>query len=141
MQRKVGYEIREILQLINRNIENLKTKENLDLSFLQARTIGIIKRANKDFFQKDLEEALKIRRSTATQILNVLERDGYLVRESVQSDKRLKKLSLTAKSIAAYDLMLEHINEIDQKIVKNIDQNKLDIFFEVIDQIKVNLES
>ncbi len=46
-------------------------------------------------FQKDLENVLKIRRSSVSSLLNKLEQSGFIVRVAVPEDARLKRLLLT----------------------------------------------
>ena len=58
--------------------------------------------ANQDLFQRDLEATLDVRRSTISSVLGLLEKKGYVRRESVCSDARLKKLALTPSGEAMY---------------------------------------
>lgn len=68
---------------------------------------------NHDVFQRDIETAFDIRRSSVTSVLNGLERNGFVKREPVKEDARLKKLVLTSKAvkISTYvNEVLENIN-------------------------------
>src|SRR5215510_7586463 len=53
---------------------------------------------DKDMFQRDIEATFKIRRSTVTNLIQSVEKKGYVKRESVESDARLKRLCLTDKA-------------------------------------------
>ena len=55
--------------------------------------------ADRDIFQKDFEEEFSIRRSTATKILQLMEKNGLIERQKVESDARLKKIVLTNKAL------------------------------------------
>ena len=46
-------------------------------------------------FQRDIEREFSITRSTVTNILQLMERKGYIARQSVEQDARLKQLVLT----------------------------------------------
>ena len=48
-------------------------------------------------FQRDIEREFSITRSTVTNILQLMERKGYIARRSVEQDARLKQLVLTEK--------------------------------------------
>ena len=48
-------------------------------------------------FQRDIEREFSITRSTVTNILQLMERKGYITRQSVAQDARLKQLVLTEK--------------------------------------------
>ena len=52
-----------------------------------------------DLRQKDFEQQFNIRRSTASNILALIEKNGLIQRESVPYDARLKKIVLTDKAI------------------------------------------
>ena len=49
-------------------------------------------------FQRDIEREFSITRSTVTNILQLMERKGYITRRSVEQDARLKQLVLTEKA-------------------------------------------
>ena len=51
-----------------------------------------------DIYQKDVEKEFQIRRSTATGTLQILEKNGFIRREPVKQDARLKKLVPTDKA-------------------------------------------
>ena len=69
---------------------------NGDMTMMQGWIIGYLYRnQKKEIFQKDLEAEFSIARSTATGILQLMEKKGYLMRQSVPNDARLKKLVLT----------------------------------------------
>ena len=141
MQRRIGYEIREIQQMIHQKMEQFRHENDCELTFVQTRTIGYLI-ANQDHyvFQRDLEKELRIRRSTASEILNVLERDGYLYRASAQQDARLKKLVLTEKALQLNQKMTENIDRMEALLSQSISQQDQEHFFSVLDQIKKNLE-
>ena len=46
-------------------------------------------------YQRDIEREFSITRSTVTNILQLMERKGYIERQSVPRDARLKRLVLT----------------------------------------------
>ena len=79
-------------------------------------------------FQKDLEDEFDIRRSSVTQVIQLLERDGLIVRESVQRDARLKKLVLTEKAIRIQEVMNEKIRELESQMQKDISEELLITF-------------
>ena len=141
MQRRIGYEIREIQQMIHQKMEQIRHENDCELTFVQTRTIGyLIANQDHDVFQRDLEKELRIRRSTASEILNVLERDGYLYRASAQQDARLKKLVLTEKALQLNQKMTENIDRMEALLSQSISQQDQEHFFSVLDQIKKNLE-
>ncbi len=138
---EIGFELRCIQQMIHQKMEQFRQESGLDITFVQSRTIGfILHNEEKNVYQKDLEEKMKIRRSTATEILNVLERDGYLNRVPDENDGRLKKLVLTEKAIELDEIMHDNFRRMEALLCQNLTADQLKSFFEVLDQLKINLQ-
>jgi DNA-binding MarR family transcriptional regulator len=80
---------------------------------LQSRTLSYIYFLGKDgnVFQKDIEKAFNIRRSTASELIKKLEEKDYIKRESVIGDARLKKLLLTNLGITLHNKIQQVIKD------------------------------
>ena len=140
-KKEIGHEIRVIQRMIHHKIEAFRAENGDTLTFVQTRTLSFLMRhPDQDIFQKDLEKELNIRRSTATEILNVLERDGYIERQSVCGDRRLKKLVPTQKAIDLGTRAMNHIQLMESILEKDISPEDLEVFYRVTDQIKKNLK-
>ena len=72
---------------------------------------------DRDVFQKDVEEAFHITRSSVTSAVQLMEKKGYITRRSVPCDARLKKLALTDRGIAAHKQAVQamsiYTNDVD----------------------------
>ena len=65
---------------------------------MQGMLLGFLcHNRDQEIFQKDLEEAFYIRRSTASRLLKRLEEEGFVMRCSVSRDARLKQVMATPK--------------------------------------------
>ena len=118
-------------------------EDQCTLTWVQTHIICFLIKHQEDekgIFQKDVEKELKIRRSTASQILNVLERDGYLIRQPVAQDARLKKLVLTEKALKLDSMMKNNMTRMEALLKQGLTQEDLSHFFYVLDRIKKNLE-
>ena len=137
----ISFEIKTVNNLIKRRVEMSDVKREVDnITGMHAWVIGYIAdHDGKDVFQRDLEEKFEIRRSTATGIINLMEKNGLVIREKVDYDARLKKLVLTDKSREINNLIEEDINNIEKLITKGIDEEELETFRKVIIQMKGNL--
>ena len=140
MSRYIGKEIREIQQLIHRKIEFSKDEQPAKLTNVQIQVLLFIYKQDQPIFQKNIEQYLTIQRSTATQILNVLEREGYITRERIEEDGRMKQIITTEKTLVLIDEMKDFRTETELLLQQNIPEEELDIFFKVVEQIKENLE-
>lgn len=140
MSRKIGKEMREVQQLLHRKYELKKEQQSEKLTQVQVHVLMYIHRHEGQVFQKDIEQHLKVRRSTASQILNVLERESYVERMRLDSDARMKEIVVTDKTLALIDSMERHMKETESMLRVNISKDDMETFFKVIDQIKENLK-
>lgn len=94
---------------------------------------------NRDIYQKDVEKEFHIRRSTATGTLQILEKNGFITREPVKEDARLKKLTPTDKANGVREHILDNIHYIEDLLAKDIPEEKLSVCREVLQQMSENL--
>ena len=95
---------------------------------------------DRDIFQKDFEQEFNIRRSTASTILTLMEKNGLINRESVDYDARLKKITLTDKAIEIQNFVEASFGRMENMLGQGISDDELEIFFSVLDKINRNLE-
>ncbi|WP_082238776.1 MarR family winged helix-turn-helix transcriptional regulator [Niameybacter massiliensis] len=143
-EKHIGFEVKTLSNLIKRRFEEKLRVKNLDsLTGMQGWIIAYIHRQDneegKEIFQRDIEKEFKIRRSTATGVLQVMERDELIIREAVDYDARLKRIKLTPKAIKGQEMVLENIKEIESQLMRGLTQEEIETFFYLIDKIKVNV--
>lgn len=73
----------------------------------------LYKNRDKEIFQRDIEREFSITRSTVTNILQLMERKGYILRESVPQDARLKRLVLTDEGAQAHEKVMLSLRQTD----------------------------
>ena len=66
--------------------------------------------------QRDIEREFSITRSTVTNILQLMERKGYIQRLSVPQDARLKQLVLTKEGIQRHEKTLLSFHQTDDYV-------------------------
>ncbi|MBR2974519.1 MAG: MarR family transcriptional regulator, partial [Clostridia bacterium] len=93
----------------------------------------------EDVYQRDLEKRFEIRRSTATQMLSLMEKNGLILRQPVSHDARLKRLVLTPKAVALHKNVEKEIKGIEESLMQGVSVEEMEIFFAVIDKVKANL--
>lgn len=139
MIKSIPKEIRYINNLLKRNIE-VQTKDD-DVTRVQGWIIGFIyHHQDLDVFQKDIEKELNMRRSTASEVIKTMENKGYVKRESVDYDQRLKKLVLTQKAINHQHKFMKFAEQFDEKVASGLTNEELTKFYEILDKIKSNLK-
>ena len=135
----IGYEVHTLDNMIGRLISSLRDKDGI--TQMQSWVIGYLyDRPTEDVFQKDIEAEFHIARSTATGIIQLMEKRGFLKREPVSHDARLKRLVLTEKGVGCHLSIIRNLDLTEERMMRHIPAEDLDVFFEVINQIKQNLE-
>lgn len=115
--------------------------EDQDLTPIQRHVLWhiLLETLHRDLYQKDIEEEFQIRRSTATGILQLMEKNGFIRRESVKKDARLKQIIPTKKAEALREKILEDIFQREKKMTKGIEEEDLKLCRKVLEQILENL--
>jgi len=144
MEESVISELKSLNNLLRRLIiAHCASHEKLSsLSAQQMHIIFFIKHAQKnntDVYQRDIENSFNIRPSTATGTIGLLEKNGYIVKENVPSDARLKKLVLTEKSDAIFHNFIPFIKDIEEVVLKDISDDEVRQFIVIIQKMKNNL--
>ncbi|WP_294508726.1 MarR family transcriptional regulator [uncultured Victivallis sp.] len=93
----------------------------------------------QDIYQRDIEDVFEIRRSTATGILQLLERDGYIERVSVPTDARLKKIVLTDKAKELQTLVIQETERAEQMLKTGLSEDEVNAYIRLTDRICNNI--
>lgn len=141
-QKYVGMEISKVSNIIRRNFVKSDFKRQVyEATGKNGWVIGYLARhRDRDVFQRDIENEFSMRRSTVSNMIKLMEKKGYIRREAVKGDARLKRLVLTHKSLEIYGHMMEEIAENEARMKRGISDEELEIFFRVIAKIQKNLE-
>lgn len=140
---KLGLHISKINHIISRSMDSavINTIDNT-LTVSQAYVIDFISMQgdNQDVFQKDLEKAFDLKRSSISLMLNNMEKSDLIKRVPVTEDARLKKIILTDKSKKLYEKISIAIDSVENRVCENITPDELKVFKRVLDKIRNNLE-
>lgn len=139
MERHIGKEIIILSTRIKRRMR--VASESLGLTDTQSRVLQYIweQSRKREVFQKDIEDEFGIRRSSVTQIIQVMERDELIVRETVQRDARLKKLVLTERANQIQKTMWGKIWKMGTELEENISSEEKKILLDLLHKISKNL--
>lgn len=143
MERKVLYQIKTLDKLILRSLIDNNSMNTCNISLTQTQMhimAYILKSTKKEVYQKDLEEALNLRRATISGVLHTMETNNLIIRVTDSSDTRTKKIILNNKAKEIFDKNKEKIEELEKAIVKNISNEELNIFFSIIERMKENVK-
>ena len=140
---RIGWQIRVISNLIKREVGNGGCEQYRDeLTGNNMFIIGYLaKHKNEDVFQKDLEAFFSVRRSTMSTIILRMEQKGFLARESVSHDARLKKLVLTEKGERIHEMIESGIADVERRLSSGLSEDEKQMLLGLLEKLRHNLES
>lgn len=143
MDRNVAEELKKLDVEIGRKMFQISKKTNMELppSPLQGKIIDYLM-INKDkcINGKDLENYLDVSKVTISNALLSMENNGIIVRTKSLEDGRNKNIELTDKSKDVFNQMSGLFSSLQKVLIKDIEQDKLNIFYEVLDKISNNMK-
>ncbi len=99
----------------------------------------LLETMHRDIYQKDIEEEFQIRKSTVTGILQLMEKNGFILRENAKQDARLKKIVPTRKAQSLRPDIIENIQMMEKRLTDGIGAENVEICREVLWQMICNL--
>ncbi len=140
-ERHLGYEIKALSNLLRRKVlESAGTRDGDDFTEMQVKVLGFLaQNRDQEICQKDIEEAFYIRRSTASRLLKRLEAQGFIIRQAVERDARLKQVVTTPKADALFQQVMERIDSVECLLTQGLTQEEIQQFLATVEKLKQNL--
>ena len=135
----IGKEVKEFSNLFSRITEQKSNEQGI--TFNQGRFLHFIKvlTLRGPLYQKDLEEQLGIRPSSATEMIKKLEALSLIARRDDERDKRSKLIDLTDKGREVEKAIFARLCQLESEMARGVSTEDLQVFFEVLDRFKMNL--
>ena len=138
-KREVTFTVRMLSNQVRRLLDRASPSDS-HIPPMQGRVIGFVKhRPDQEIYQRDLEHEFQIRRSTASAILQSMERNELIRREPVARDARLKRLVLTSQAEAYHENFVQRIQKIEAVIRQGVPDSEMDAFFRITARFEENL--
>lgn len=139
-EKELGKKICHVSLLFRRKFDNLVATESAGYTdSLSGRNIWVLryleKHRGEDVFQKDLETAFKIRRSTVSHTVELMEQKGLLRRESVNGDARLKRLCLTSKAEEILSAVSRGVDRMEEQVREAFLPQDYEKLLQLLDQL------
>lgn len=141
-EKDIVLQVRTLTNLIRRDIEKSKIKRDIVIpNGVHGWAIKYFyENRDENIFQKDFENKFSIRRSTASNILKLMEKNGFILRQSYETDARLKKIVLTEKAIQINNKITQDIKRREEVLRRDVTESELKTFFEVTEKFINNME-
>lgn len=141
MSSNIAHLIKVTSNEISRRINDFAS--DYDLTGTQVQIIDFLtsRPVSEDVFQKDIEAEFNIRRSTATNILKIMEKKELIKRESVQSDSRLKKIIILDKAQKLQTNIDDFMKQNDQRILSSLGTFERRAFLHALQKLPEKLQT
>ena len=94
---------------------------------------------DRPVYQKDLEKAFNVTRSTASKVLTLMEKKGFVQRQAVESDARLRQIVLTEKAEKIASAMEAKQREMEAQLAMGFSQEEKEQLTGYLNRILENL--
>lgn len=141
-KKRVGRKLRILNNLLRRHIDNSCTKKKIDdMTGTNGWIIAYIDRnSDKPVYQRDLEREFGITRSTASKVVILMEKKGFISHEAAEHDARLKRLVLTERSREIVSMMDADAKKTEKKLTAGFSDGELAALRGYLDRMIENME-
>lgn len=139
----VGHRIKTIHNLMKRSMDKFFGHRPDRATIMHTWIIGFIQdREEKgiDTFQKDIEIEFSINRSTTSEMLKLMCKNGMIERIPVSYDARLKKIVLTDTSREFNHKMDKQMRMLHNRLVEGLTQEEIDTYIQLTDRLIENIK-
>lgn len=137
---KLGFELHTTDICISRALNRMIDESVADRATpAHGRILGFVEHENRmgrDVYQKDLEAELGITRSSVTNLLQLMEKKGYIRRVDVMSDARLKRIVLTDKGHEVLRCLDRCIDRMEDHLHSLLTPDEVDTLIELLHKLR-----
>ena len=140
--KRITFVLRAIQNQIKMIIHNTLPKcEKGPKSQLQGGILGYLyHHREQPVYQKDLEKEFRISGATATNTLQVMEREGLIVRKAQDRDARLKRIQMTEEALQGHARMEAHMEMMENCITEGMTEEEVRQLSRLLGMVMKNLE-
>ena len=130
----------DINQKLRKRLENIIDVSRTIKNCTQVQIITfLINNKDKCIYQKDICNALKLKKSSITEQLDYLQTKEIIERIVDKRDKRRNRIKLTEESLERIKEINNSINDFNVGLIRGISKEELACFNKVLDKIEKNI--
>ena len=143
MENHVGYQLKALDHMFRRHMQAMMRQNGFeDMSLMNGWIIEYLAyNEGKDTFQKDIEKNFKVGKSSIAGTLKMMEEKGYILRQAVEGDARLKRVCLTDKGKTYVHKMELGREYMEKKVCEGLTEEEMSLFFKITRKIQDNLSN
>lgn len=141
-KKRVIYQIKNLNHLIIRYTckkslenENFPTQTQMQIIHYMCSNKG------KKVYQKDIGNALNLRRATLSEVLKTMEKNELISKITDKADTRVKQIILSEKAKQKFEFVKNSFDQTENALIKDIDPKDLETFLNVINKMQENLKN
>lgn len=140
--RVIPAQLRRVNNLIFRKINQYNRENGVeDVTPMHSWILGYLySKQGQDVFQRDIERDFAITRSTVTNILQLMEQKGYIERQSVPQDARLKRLVLTETGMCVYERTMNSLHQTESFVASLLTEEENAEMLRLLDKLREGLQ-
>ncbi len=141
-QHQIGREILQITYRCKRLVFAKQLAAGVDKDIvMNGRILGFLAaNAEKDIYQKDIEQETSLTKSSVSNLLTKMEQKGLIRRQSVSGDARLKKIVLTDLGGQINEKNLKAIEMVDLNFIRGITAEEQNELLRILKKINCNMK-
>lgn len=143
---QIEYRLMDKIEKMNQGVKkkivaDIQKENPTTLTATQAVVLHYILIASQfhDVFNRELEDFFNIKSSSVTTMVHYLERAGYIRKEAVAEDKRLKKLIITDKTREIETWLCGFIDNYIVSTFTGFSQEEMEVFEKLVEKMLPNL--
>ena len=143
MENHVGYQLKALDHMFRRHMQAMMRQNGFeDMSLMNGWIIEYLAyNEGKDTFQKDIEKNFKVGKSSIAGTLKMMEEKGYILRQAVEGDARLKRVCLTDKGKTYVHKMELGREYMEKKVCEGLTEEEISLFFKITRKMQDNLSN
>ncbi len=140
--RMLGFELRMIHNLTKEIVrKSHPVTDKPPLTQLQAGIMAyLFHNQEKSICQKHIEEKFNISGATVSNTLQVMEKNGLIVKSSMDEDARLKRITMTQTALQDHKLIEEHMQMMERKMREGMSDTEQEELFRLLAVVRDNME-
>lgn len=136
-------ELRCLMRKIMRSVNNSELRKRIqkEVGANDWILVYLAEHKDRDVYQRDLEKAFDITRSTVSKNVDMLVDAGYIEKQPVPGDARLKKLVPTEKASEIMNSVKTGGKILEETLTRGLSENELCVLSGLLSRMSENLDA
>lgn len=130
----IGKRLGNVTNRLHRCIDNEASRHGVTRT--QSMILRFLSSNGGEAYQRDIEQEFGIRRSTVTNVLKLMEKNGLICRFSDENDGRMKRIRITDRGICANERVNGTVTAFEKRLKDELTEEKTKELFCILDTLE-----